>query len=166
VVDRERVLAKLDELRGYIGELQAIVPNTIDEYRRTALRRACERLLQVSIECVIDVCSLLVAGSRLGLPAEEDDLIDKLESSGVVTGEIRATLRQMKGCRNILVQQYGRVLDEIIFEPVSSKLGDFGRFNDRPSPPRSECRRAPRRRFHRRSPHLPRRERGPARPGA
>lgn len=39
-----------------------------------------------------------------------------------------ATLRRMKGCRNILVHEYGHVLDEIVFEAVSSKRGDFADF--------------------------------------
>jgi uncharacterized protein YutE (UPF0331/DUF86 family) len=34
----------------------------------------------------------------------------------------------MKGCRNILVHEYGHVLDEIIFERVSTRLGDFVEF--------------------------------------
>jgi uncharacterized protein YutE (UPF0331/DUF86 family) len=33
-----------------------------------------------TIEAVIDICALLVTGLRLGLPAEEDDLSEKLAS--------------------------------------------------------------------------------------
>jgi uncharacterized protein YutE (UPF0331/DUF86 family) len=34
----------------------------------------------------------------------------------------------MTGCHNILVHEYGHVLDEIIFETVSTRLGDFVEF--------------------------------------
>jgi uncharacterized protein YutE (UPF0331/DUF86 family) len=130
VIDRDRVLAKLDELRTYMAELREIAPATIEEYRRITTKRACERLVQIAVECVIDVCQLLVSGLRLGLPAEEEDLFDKLAAAELLTPEIVDTLRRMRGCRNILVHEYGRVSDEIVFDMISSRLGDFDHFAD------------------------------------
>jgi len=34
----------------------------------------------------------------------------------------------MKGLRNLLVHEYGRVDDEIVFETVRERLGDFDAF--------------------------------------
>jgi uncharacterized protein YutE (UPF0331/DUF86 family) len=124
VVDRDRVLAKLDELNGYVGELRGIAPATFEQYQDVATKRACERLIQIAVECVIDVCQLLVSGPRLGLPAEETDLFDKLEAAGVFAPVTLASLRRMRGCHNILVHEYGRVSDEI----VNNGLGDFDAF--------------------------------------
>jgi uncharacterized protein YutE (UPF0331/DUF86 family) len=45
---------------------------------RVLAKRACERLAQVAVEAALDVCALLVAGMRLGLPGEEDDRSDPL----------------------------------------------------------------------------------------
>lgn len=128
MIDRERVLAKLDEMRGYVAELRDIAPPTLEEYRRTATKRACERLIQIAVECVIDVCQLLVSGLRLGLPAEEADLFDKLGDAAVLSSETIDLLRRMRGSRNILVHEYGRVSDEIVFATVRTRLGDFDRF--------------------------------------
>jgi uncharacterized protein YutE (UPF0331/DUF86 family) len=128
VVDRDRVLAKLDEMRGYVAELRTIAPSTLEDYRRIATRRACERLLQIAVECMIDICQLLVSGLRLGLPAAEEDLFDKLEAAGLFTSDAVGTLRRMRGCRNILVHEYGRVSDEIVFDTIATQLGDFDRF--------------------------------------
>ena len=128
MLDRERILAKLDEIDGYLRELRAIAPTTLEAYREIEKRRACERLLQIAIEGVIDVCNLFVAGLRLGLPAEEDDLFEKLAQAGTISPGMQNTLKRMKGCRNILVHEYGRVEDEIIFETVSMRLGDFDEF--------------------------------------
>jgi len=41
VVDRERVLAKLDELEGYVRDLRAIAPQNFTEYRQIEKKRAC-----------------------------------------------------------------------------------------------------------------------------
>ncbi len=129
MVDRERVLAKLDELTSYLDELRRIAPSNFEEYIGSIeKRRACERLLQISAEAVIDICALLVSGLRLGLPAEEDDVFEKLAQAGLLSAEMAQTLRRIRGFRNILVHEYGRVDDQIVFEMVTTKLSDFEAF--------------------------------------
>ena len=85
MLDRERILARIGELDSYMKELRQIAPGNFEEYKKIEKRRACERLLQISVECVIDICHLFVSGLRLGLPAEEDDLFEKLEQAGILT---------------------------------------------------------------------------------
>ena len=45
MLDRERILAKLDELDGYLRELNAVVPETFSKYRRIETRRVILRIL-------------------------------------------------------------------------------------------------------------------------
>jgi uncharacterized protein YutE (UPF0331/DUF86 family) len=128
VIDRDRLLARLDEMDGYLAELRAVAPARLSEYKSIEKRRACERLLQILVEAVVDVCSLLVSGLRLGLPGDEDDLFQKLLVRGVLSTEMTATVRRMKGLRNLLVHEYGRIDDEIVFETLTHRLGDFEGF--------------------------------------
>lgn len=129
MLDRDRILSKLDELDGYLAELRQIVPDSYARYMESVeKRRACERLLQISIECVIDVCALFVSGLRLGLPAEDDDLIEKLEQAGLISAEMAKALRTMKGFRNILVHEYGRLDNAIVFSVATRRLQDFDTF--------------------------------------
>ena len=127
-LDRERILAKIDQLDAYVAEMKGIVPESFAEYQRVEKKRACERLLQVSIEVVIDICNLLVSGLRLGLPAEEEDLFRKLLNAGIVDKEMRDSLREMRGFRNILVHEYAQVDDRLVYEAVKTKLEDFALF--------------------------------------
>lgn len=128
MVDRDRVLVKLDELDGYLRELAAIAPTSFEDFLRIEKKRACERLLQISLECVIDIAGLLVKGQRLGLPGKEDDLFDKLEQSGTITPTMKATLRRMKGFRNVLVHDYAHIDDIVIYDTLRSRLDDFVEF--------------------------------------
>lgn len=128
MLDRERVLAKIDVLDGYLKEIREILPVDFEEYKRIEKRRACERLLQVSIECIIDICGLIVTGLRLGLPAEEDDLFEKLEQAGIISSARKEALKRMKGFRNILVHEYGRVDDLMVYEVLQTKMDDFEAF--------------------------------------
>ena len=130
MLDRERILVKLAELESYLKELQAIAPESFAEFQRVEKKRACERLLQISVEAVIDVCHLFVTGLRLGLPAEEDDIFEKLERANIISSGLKETLKEMKGFRNILVHEYGEVDDHIVYEAVKHRLGDFDRFRE------------------------------------
>jgi len=128
LLDRERLFAKIDVLEGYLKELAEILPVSFEEYKKVEKRRACERLLQVSIECVIDICGLMVIGLRLGLPAEEDDLFEKLEHARIITSSRKESLKKMRGFRNILVHEYGHVNDVIVYEILQNNLNDFEAF--------------------------------------
>lgn len=127
MVDRDRILEKLEDLDRHLGELRAAVPARAEDYRNLE-KRACERLLQIAIETVIDVCALLVKGLRLGVPGEEDDLFEKLLAHGALSREVAGILRRMKRLRNLLVPEYARVSDEIVFNALHQNLGDFDAF--------------------------------------
>ena len=142
MVDRERVLAKLDALHGYERELGVVLPGSLNDYKASLeKRRATERLLQISVECVLDICGLLVAGLRLGLPAEEENLFDRLEQALVFSPDLVRTLRAMRRFQNILVHEHGAVDDEIVFRLAFRLSGDVKLFTTEVtralSPPRA-----------------------------
>jgi len=128
LLDKERVLAKIDELEGYLREIEQIKPASLEEYKKVEKKRSSERLLQLSIECIIDICALTVTGLRLGLPSEEDDLFERLEQAGIISPIMKEILRKMKAFRNILVHEYGRIDDQLVYEILQSKLDDFATF--------------------------------------
>jgi uncharacterized protein YutE (UPF0331/DUF86 family) len=125
LLDKARVLAKIDEIDGYLKELELIKPASFEEYKRIEKRRSSERLLQLTIECMIDICALLVTGLRLGLPSEEADLFERLEQAGIISPIMKETLRKMKAFRNILVHEYGRIDDQLVYEVLQNRLNDF-----------------------------------------
>lgn len=80
------------------------------------------------MEAAIDICHLFVTGLRLGLPAEEDDIFEKLERAGLISTSLKEILKEMKGFRNILVHEYGEVDEEIVYEAVKARMNDFNLF--------------------------------------
>lgn len=130
MLDKDRILVKMDELNGYLDELKQIAPAKLEfkEYQKIEKKRSCERLLQLSIEAVIDICKLFVSGMRLGLPAEENDLFDKMQKKKLLSKEMAVTLKEMKGFRNILVHEYADIDDELVFRALKAKLNDFNKF--------------------------------------
>lgn len=126
MLDRDRILSKIDELYGYLKELKEIAAVDYNEYLLSIeKRRACERLLQISVECVIDICSLFVSGLRLGIPAEESDIFERLFKNRIISAELKDVLKTMKGFRNILVHDYAGIDNTIVYEIATSRLTDF-----------------------------------------
>ncbi len=124
-MDKERILVKIDRLDVYLRELQDIMPENYEAYQKIEKKRACERLLQVSIESVLDICAQIVIELRLGLPSEEDDIFEKLEQAKIITSETKETLKRMKGFRNILVHEYGRIDDRLVYDLLMNNFNDF-----------------------------------------
>ena len=125
MLDNERILVKLDDMNSYLIELRHIVPENFSDYQRIEKKRSCERLLQLCIECSIDICKLFVSGLQLGLPYEENDLFDKMQKSKLLSKEMVSLLKEMRAFRNILIHEYAHVDDELVFEKAQTRLDDF-----------------------------------------
>lgn len=125
-VDKERILAKLAELDGYLYELKEISPKSYKIYKTSIeKKRACERLLHILIECVLDICGILASELELGLPTTQEDLFKRLESSHILSSQVMNNLRKMKSFRNIIVHRYAIVDDELVYKILKNNLGDF-----------------------------------------
>jgi uncharacterized protein YutE (UPF0331/DUF86 family) len=124
-VDKERILVYIDRLDRYLNELEDIMPENYETYQKIEKKRACERLLQVSIESVLDICAQVVIELRLGLPSEEDDIFEKLEQAKIISSATRETLKRMKGFRNILVHEYGHIDDRLVFDVLKNNMEDY-----------------------------------------
>lgn len=128
-MDKEKILNKLAEMEGYVSELRKIAPKSLAEYRNSVeKRRACERLLQVSIESAIDVCNVFVTEMKLGLPSGEEDVFDKVCNAGIVSLTVKEKLRKMRKFRNVLVHRYGILDDKKVHENIKKNLKDFNDF--------------------------------------
>ncbi|MBI5252984.1 MAG: DUF86 domain-containing protein [Euryarchaeota archaeon] len=127
-MDKERILAKLDEMEQYLGELQSIVPDSFEEYAASmGTRRAAERLLQITIEAVMDTCALLVKELKLGLPSAEEEFVEKLKGRVLEPATVE-NLKRMKSFRNLLVHGYAKIEDQKVFEILEDGLEDFKDF--------------------------------------
>ncbi len=125
-VDEERILSKMAELEGYLRELEEISPKSYRMYKTSIeKKRACERLLHISVECVLDICGILASELKLGLPSTEEDLFERLESSHIISKKVKSNLKKMKSFRNIIVHRYDIVDDELVYKVLKNNVEDF-----------------------------------------
>jgi len=129
-LDRERVLAKLDEMSGYVNELKEMLPEE-EKYRRDIVKkRACEKTVELAIESLLDAAAILVSSKRFGLPESEEGIIDILVGKEVITQKLGERVKDMKGFRNILVHRYGKKDDRLVYTFLTQNLGGFAEFEE------------------------------------
>ncbi|ODS40971.1 hypothetical protein BEH94_10785 [Candidatus Altiarchaeales archaeon WOR_SM1_SCG] len=64
----------------------------------------------------------------LGIPGDDEDIIENLTKNKILSRETKEKLKAMKGFRNIPVHRYGRIDDNIIYEILEENLPDFYAF--------------------------------------
>ncbi|SRR3989344_49943 len=130
-MDEKRILNLIDKIDKYLDELSQIIPKSFDEYEKSISdKRACERLLQISLESALDICNILISNLKLGLPSDEEDGFKKLSAKKIISEKMRLNLIQMKKMRNVLVHRYGEIKDQEVYESLTDNLEDFEKFKE------------------------------------
>lgn len=122
-------MAKLNEylamVDGYLKDLEIVLRNvkTREEFSSNAqVYYSTLHLLQLSIQCLIDMSSRLVSLLNARKPKEYSELPHILREEGVLDEASEKTLRDMIRFRNLLIHVYAKVSPNIVYE-ISKERG-------------------------------------------
>jgi uncharacterized protein YutE (UPF0331/DUF86 family) len=125
------VLERLNFLRNeltYLSSEQTQVRSLTEYLANLRLRKAVERSLQLSIEVCLDIGRRLIALNEFRNPETNQDIFQVLADQGIVPKELLPTLFDMSRFRNLIVHDYTRVDDAIVYSILTTRLGDFNAF--------------------------------------
>ncbi|RLG16087.1 DUF86 domain-containing protein [Candidatus Pacearchaeota archaeon] len=127
---RNRKEDKIDEIEKYLGELESILPSSFEEYKNDfKIKAACERYFEEIVEAVIDLAFLIIKEKLFKIPEEDKQAFDILTQEGIISKKLATKLKDVKGMRNIIAHEYGKLDDELIFESITEELKkDINRF--------------------------------------
>ncbi len=129
MLDTEGIQARLDKLDEYsqiLKELRGSAQSIfLTDYHLYGL---AERYLQLSIECVLDIGTMLVTGLGLRRPERHQDVIQILIEAGVLSPELGARLTGIAGFRNILVHEYLQIDRNLVYQKLQEGVTDFEDF--------------------------------------
>jgi uncharacterized protein YutE (UPF0331/DUF86 family) len=86
--------------------------------------------LEYAIQTAFDICAIINRDLRCGVPEDEEDIIEKLCTKGIIDPDFSETIKKMKSFRNILVHRYGKIDDQTGFYILKNHLGDLYDFCD------------------------------------
>ncbi len=125
----EIIRKKIAEIRESLEMLRDNLPENLEEFQLLGLvKDGMYKRIEFCIEDVFDICAIINADLKLGIPRSDDDILEILVRNGVIDEEMKAKLKGMKGFRNIIVHRYAGIDDRLAFEFFSEKLTDFEEF--------------------------------------
>jgi len=126
MVDPDTLGSILNNLRGYLKKLAllAALPERafLDDFTNV---ESAKHLLQVSIECCLDIAHHIVADEGFRTPADYYDTFVVLSENDILPDAFLPTLRQMVSFRNRLVHLYWDVDDATVYRILQENLSDF-----------------------------------------
>lgn len=109
-------LAMVDE---YLSDLEIVLRNVTSKEEFSSFPQvyySTLHLLQLSIQCLIDMSSRLVSLLGAKKPKEYSELADILYEEGVLDDASKKSFRDMIRFRNLLIHVYAKVSPSIVYE--------------------------------------------------
>lgn len=129
MIDRDKVRDKISFIRSNLELLRGLAKTPAENFtKRSAEFHAAVRLLQISIEAMIDISSHIVAREGLGVPKSYVEVFELLGRAGIIPSEFLDRARAMVRFRNRAVHLYGDVNPRHVYQMLQNDLGDFETF--------------------------------------
>lgn len=131
MVDNNKIRQKINILQKNIRFLDSLRQMSFDDFvadPRNYL--SATRILQISVEAMIDIANHIIAREGLGLPQSYHDAIKILVGEGYLPSDKEDTFRAMIRFRNRAVHMYDEIDDKEIYRIICKNLGDFQDYMD------------------------------------
>jgi uncharacterized protein YutE (UPF0331/DUF86 family) len=126
MVDLEVLASIIGNLRGYLEKLRILAAIPEEEFLQDFTKvESTKHLLQVSIECCLDIAHHTVADEGYRTPTDYYDTFVVLHEQGILPENFMPTLRKMVGFRNRVVHLYWDVDDATVYRILQENLKDF-----------------------------------------
>ena len=124
MTDRELISKRLAEIEVFVRQLRELGrPEEIEDDVKE--ERFIVHTLQLAVQNALDVASHIVSDDRLGEPRTYRELFDLLCRHGWIGEELKESLRQMAGFRNLLVHEYAELDLSLVRTIVENRLDDL-----------------------------------------
>lgn len=116
-------------LNEYIGDLRGLQDVNFESYEEDKLiRRAAERTLHLAVEACLDIGQRIIAQAGFRTPEDNKDVFTVLGEQGILSSELLPSLIAMAKFRNLIVHDYARIDNSVVFGILKRRLGDFDAF--------------------------------------
>lgn len=130
MVDNLVICKKLKQLASYYQELEQIAAGlTFDNYRKQIVtKRAIERDIQLIVECATDINNMILKQLSKGPAKDYFNSFIELADNQVIEMDFALKLAPSTGLRNILVHEYEKIDDRIVFKSITNVLTFYNKY--------------------------------------
>jgi len=129
MIDKDLVRRKLARLSQYLTRLSPLAQKTLNEYKNDDyLRFSTERLIELIVECAVDVNNHVVVEAGNRPPEDYTTSFSRAAETGLISRDLADKLKGSAGMRNVLVHEYMDIDDEMVFRSIPLALDGFKEF--------------------------------------
>ncbi len=134
-INRELITNKILDIEKSLSLLNNIAKTPLDEFLADQiLVSGAKYQLILAVEAAQSICNHLAARVAREAPQSYADCFRILGESGVITKELAGKLASMARFRNLLVHQYGKVNDSIVYDILKNDITDLDRYIEEITP--------------------------------
>ncbi len=124
-----RILKTINDLEGYLSKLRTASEYSLEQFKTDWNKYfAVERLIQLVVECVIEIGEDLISMTGLKKPEVYRETFVILAKEGIVNEELSTKLQHLVEFRNKLVHAYTTVSMERIYELYTKEMNAASEF--------------------------------------
>ena len=129
---RETIIRiKITEIVECVTLVRENLPQSAEDFMFLGLvKDGIYKRIEFAIEDIFDICAIINTDLELGVPGEDDDILDNLVNKNIISKQMQEKIHAMKGFRNIVVHRYGKIDDQLAFDLLTAQLNDFADFID------------------------------------
>lgn len=129
MVDPESVRRRLRKLDALVQRLNRLADRPRSDFLEDEIAQAAaERLLQVTIQVVLDVGAHVLSDRGVVDWEEYREIPGRLADEDVISTELASRLERAAGQRNVLVHLYLDVDPKLVYETITGELDAFAEF--------------------------------------
>lgn len=126
MIDSELVRRKLSRLNMYLEKLKPISQKSLEEYKSEFyLKSSAERLIQLIVECAIDINNHVVVETNNRPPEDYSVSFIRASEVDLISRDLAEKLKGSAGMRNILVHEYMDIDDGKVYNALSLAIKDY-----------------------------------------
>jgi uncharacterized protein YutE (UPF0331/DUF86 family) len=127
--DQQKIRQKIHFMRENIKLLEQFKEMDQDQFTSDPITEsAALRMLQVSIEAMLDICSHIIAREGWGLAKTYVEIVELTVKHGLIPKEKADIYKNMARFRNRIIHLYDRVDSAEVLNIINNHLDDFGPF--------------------------------------
>jgi len=129
MVNNEKVRQKIQFIRNEQKKLQRFQAMEFKEFASDDIYQdAAIRVLQVMIECVLDICAHVIAREGLGIPKTYVETVKIAVQNDLISPDKEQNFISMAKFRNRVVHMYDEVDKNEVFNILQNNTEDFNSF--------------------------------------
>ncbi len=126
MIDVDLVRRKLARLNMYLEKLRPILKKSLKAYKADFyLKSSAERMIQLIVECAIDINNHVVVESNNRPPEDYGASFLQAADTGLISRGLAEKLKGSAGMRNVLVHEYMDIDDEKVHKALPMALKDY-----------------------------------------